>query len=191
MSKIKNLLKSVLDKDGTEFKSHLNNIVTDRISDHLEYRKQEISTTLLHKENKKEEIDESVYTFKNTSDVKKFVSAATEAGIKKNLMKVKGKTVDVKGIKDKDMIGMLNLVAKDMKGTVSESISSILDTDEGDVIVFEDGSVRFVTSEEANILSEIHDSLNSNEREDFIKKISESSSIIEILLNCSNDGREE
>ena len=141
---------------------------------------------LLSKLKESVELDEEVYTFKSPSDVKKFVSAATEAGVKKNLIKVKGKSIDIKGIKDKDMIQMLGLVAKDMKGTVSESISNILDGEDGEQVVFEDGSSRFITKNEANSLAEIHDSLNSDEREEFINKISESSDIVEIILGHIN-----
>jgi len=96
---------------------------------------------------------------------------------------MKGKSVTVTGIKDKDMIQMLGLITKDMKGTVSESISNILNGEDGEQVVFEDGSSRFITKNEANSLAEIHDSLNSDEREEFINKISESSDIVETLLN--------
>ena len=265
MSDIKNLLKSVLDKDGAKFTSHLNDVVVERISNKLEIRKKEISSSLLKPENKEDinesveldeakqgpptfvfsnnrkakqfakdisnsgvatgtvsgnrvidveflkgspkvaraaiakylkqlrgkaisksvesvEIDEGTYTFKKSSDAYNFMKAATEAGLKKNFLKMKGKSVTVTGIKDKDMIQMLGLIAKDMKATVSESISNILDGDDGEQVVFEDGSSRFITKNEANALAEIHDSLNSNEREEFINKISESSEIVEILL---------
>ena len=191
MSDVKNLLKSVLNKDGAKFTSHLNDVVVDRISNKLENRKKEISSSLIKLENKEEikesvELDEGTYTFKSPSDVKKFVSAATEVGVKKNLIKVKGKTVDVKGIKDKEMLQMLSLVAKDMKGTVSESLSNILNSEDGEQIIFEDGSSMFITKNEANLLAEIHDSLNSDEREQFINKISESSDIVETLLGHIN-----
>jgi len=191
MSNVKNLLKSVINKDGAKFTSHLNDMVVDRISNKLENRKKEISSSLIKPENKEEikesvELDEGTYTFKSPSDVKKFVSAATEVGVKKNLIKVKGKTVDVKGIKDKEMLQMLSLVAKDMKGTVSESLSDILNSEDGEQIIFEDGSSMFITKNEANLLAEIHDSLNSDEREQFINKISESSDIVETLLGHIN-----
>ena len=191
MSDVKNLLKSVLNKDGAKFTSHLNDVVVDRISTKLENKKKEISYSLIKLENKEEikesvELDEGTYTFKSPSDVKKFVSAATEVGVKKNLIKVKGKTVDVKGIKDKEMLQMLSLVAKDMKGTVSESLSNILNSEDGEQIIFEDGSSMFITKNEANLLAEIHDSLNSDEREQFINKISESSDIVETLLGHIN-----
>ena len=191
MSDVKNLLKSVLNKDGAKFTSHLNDVVVDRISTKLENKKKEISSSLIKLENKEEikesvELDEGTYTFKSPSDVKKFVSAATEVGVKKNLIKVKGKTVDVKGIKDKEMLQMLSLVAKDMKGTVSESLSNILNSEDGEQIIFEDGSSMFITKNEANLLAEIHDSLNSDEREQFINKISESSDIVETLLGHIN-----
>ena len=108
MSNVKNILKSVINKDGAKFTSHLNDMVVDRISNKLENRKKEISSSLIKPENKEEikvsvELNEGTYTFKSPSDVKKFVSAATEVGVKKNLIKVKGKTVDVKGIKDKGL----------------------------------------------------------------------------------------
>ena len=191
MSDIKNLLKSVLDKDGAKFTSHLNDVVVERISNKLEIRKKEISSSLLKPENKEDinesvEIDEGTYTFKKSSDAYNFMKAATEAGLKKNFLKMKGKSVTVTGIKDKDMIQMLGLIAKDMKATVSESISNILNGEDGEQVVFEDGSSRFITKNEANSLAEIHDSLNSNEREEFINKISESSEIVEILLGHIN-----
>ena len=129
------------------------------------------------------ELDEGTYTFKKSSDAYNFMKAATEAGVKKNFLKMKGKSVTVTGIKDKDMIQMLGLITKDMKGTVSESISNILNGEDGEQVVFEDGSSRFITKNEANSLAEIHDSLNSDEREEFINKISESSDIVETLLN--------
>ena len=191
MSDIKNLLKSVLDKDGAKFTSHLNDVVVERISNKLEIRKKEISSSLLKPENKEDinesvEIDEGTYTFKKSSDAYNFMKAATEAGLKKNFLKMKGKSVTVMGVKDKDMIQMLGLIAKDMKATVSESISNILNGEDGEQVVFEDGSSRFITKNEANSLAEIHDSLNSNEREEFINKISESSEIVEILLGHIN-----
>ena len=84
------------------------------------------------------------------------------------------------------MLQMLSLVAKDMKGTVSESLSNILNSEDGEQIIFEDGSSMFITKNEANLLAEIHDSLNSDEREQFINKISESSDIVETLLGHIN-----
>ena len=191
MSDVKNLLKNVIDKDGAQFTSHLNDMVVDRISDKLESRKMEIASSFIKPENKEDinesvELDEGTYTFKKSSDAYNFMKAATEAGLKKNFLKMKGKSVTVMGVKDKDMIQMLGLIAKDMKGKVSESISNILNSEEGEQVVFEDGSSRFITKNEANCLAEIHDSLNSDEREDFINKISESSDIVETLLKHIN-----
>jgi len=184
MSDVKNLLKHVINKDGAKFTSHLNDMVVDRISDELESRKMEIASSFIKPESKESvELDEGTYTFKKSSDAYNFMKAATEAGVKKNFLKMKGKSVTVTGIKDKDMIQMLGLITKDMKGTVSESISNILNGEDGEQVVFEDGSSRFITKNEANSLAEIHDSLNSDEREEFINKISESSDIVETLLN--------
>ena len=55
------------------------------------------------------------YTFKSPSDANKFVSSASNAGLTKRNFKIKGKTVDVSGVKDKEMNQMLQMLAKEMK----------------------------------------------------------------------------
>ena len=57
------------------------------------------------------------YIFKSSSDANKFIKAASNAGLTKRNFKIKGKSVDISGIKDKDMNQMLQMLAKDMKAT--------------------------------------------------------------------------
>lgn len=120
MSKeIKNLLATALDKDGSSFKDTLEDILSQRIQTELDVRKNEISSDIVKTESV--ELDEGTYTFKNSGEANKFMKTATQAGIDKKTLKVKGNSVTVGKLKDKDMQQMLDLMAKDMKAKINAS----------------------------------------------------------------------
>ena len=64
----------------------------------------------------------STYTFKNPSDAKKFVSDTSKTpgliGVNKKNFSVRGKIVTISGIKDKEMIHMLSMIAQEMKAKI-------------------------------------------------------------------------
>tara|TARA_R110001583_G_scaffold190031_1_gene353921 strand:+ start:613 stop:966 length:354 start_codon:yes stop_codon:yes gene_type:complete len=117
MSEIKKLIKTALENEGSSFKEILDTEISSRITNRLDTRKEEIASEVLGINS--EEINESTFTFKSSGDVKKFMSAAMEAGVDKKVLKSKGKSVSVNKLKDSDMENMLELIAKDMKAKIS------------------------------------------------------------------------
>ena len=115
-----------------------------------------------------------VYKFKSASDAKKFVSSITVAGINQRnvraISKGGGKTVAVAGVKDKEMLSMLDFLAKEMKAireetTMNDIIASLqesLDNENGVNFEPKDGTNIHITQEDATNLTSVHDTLNED-----------------------------
>jgi len=129
MNDFNETLKAVLNDDGQQFTKDIDQTISERIADRLDDRRKEISSDMLNDAiGSKKPVNESTYTFKNSADAKKFLSSASEVGLDKKEMKLSGKSVVVSGVKDKEVLSLLNLVAKDMKATVKENQDLIHNT---------------------------------------------------------------
>jgi len=117
---INDMLSSILQNNKDEFISAFKSEVEERIGSSIIDKGLSVSKSLLEPTPSDEEpIKEakqksSNYTFKNSSDAKKFVSAASTAGLNKKNFSIKRDVVSVSGI-DKDMSRMLEMLAKEMK----------------------------------------------------------------------------
>lgn len=129
MTDFNETLKAVLDSDGQQFTQNIHQIVSERIADRIDDLKKEISIDMLNDATgNRGSVNESTYTFKSPADVKKFIGSASEVGLDKKSMKVSGKAVTVNGVKDKEVLSLLNLVAKDMKADIKENQDLIHNT---------------------------------------------------------------
>ena len=110
------------------------------------------------------------YKFKNILDAKKFTSSIITASIHKRNIKHKGKEVVISGIKDKEMITMMDFLAHEMKAikediTMNNIISSIqeaLSDDNGVIFEFKDETNIHITQKDAINLTSVHDTLNED-----------------------------
>ena len=118
---IDNMVASVINGDKEEFSSSFSSEMQDRIASKFTEKTTELSRDILSSPDAPVESDdvlqEEMYTFKSTSDAKKFVTSASNAGLTKRNFKVRGKTVDVSGVKDKEMNQMVQMLAQEMKAT--------------------------------------------------------------------------
>ena len=112
---IQNMIGAIIDGDKEDFKASFNAEMGDRVTTSLVNKSLELSKDLIASSENEEEPLEETYTFKSPTDAKKFVTSASNAGLTKRNFKIKGKTVDVSGVKDKEMNQMLQMLAKEMK----------------------------------------------------------------------------
>ena len=119
---MKDMISSILNKDREGFDSAFKNEMQDRVGSHLVDKNLELSKDILSTENGNPTIEESrgtTFKFKSPSDAKKFATSAAKTpglvGVSKRNFSVKGKDVLINGIKDKEMLQMLTMLAKEMK----------------------------------------------------------------------------
>ena len=119
---MKDMISSILNKDREGFDSAFKNEMQDRVGSHLVDKNLEISKDILSTEDGNPTIEESkgtTFKFKSPSDAKKFATSAAKTpglvGVSKRNFSVKGKDVLINGIKDKEMLQMLTMLAKEMK----------------------------------------------------------------------------
>ena len=109
---IDKMLASIINGDKEDFSSSFSSEMKDRIASKFTEKTTEISKDILRSD---ETLQEEMYTFKSTSDAKKFITSASNAGLTKRNFKIRGKVVDVSGVKDKEMNQMIQMLAKEMK----------------------------------------------------------------------------
>ena len=114
MEDMAKMIGSVLGDDKEGFESAFNAEMDTRIGKVVVDKNLEISKDII---SSTEEPVEEAYTFKSPTDAKKFVTAASNAGLTKRNFKIRGKAVNISGVKDKEMNQMLQMLAKDMKAT--------------------------------------------------------------------------
>ena len=121
---MKDMISSILSKDRDSFDTAFKSEMQDRIGSQLVDKNLEISKDILSTENKNESIEESkgtTFKFKSTTDAKKFAISAAKTpglvGVSKRNFSVRGKDVSINGIKDKEMLQMLTMLAKEMKAS--------------------------------------------------------------------------
>lgn len=112
MDDMAKMIGSILSDDKEAFAAAFNSEMDTRVGEVVVDKNLEISKDVMVPT---EEPVEEAYTFKSPSDAKKFVTSASNAGLTKRNFKIKGKTVDVSGVKDKEMNQMLQMLAKEMK----------------------------------------------------------------------------
>tara|TARA_R100001082_G_C4351808_1_gene154893 strand:+ start:146 stop:490 length:345 start_codon:yes stop_codon:yes gene_type:complete len=112
MEDMAKMIGAVLSDDKEGFKSAFDSEMDTRLGEVIVNKNLDISKDIM---TSTEEPVEEAYTFKSPSDAKKFVTSASNAGLTKRNFKIKGKTVDVSGVKDKEMNQMLQMLAKEMK----------------------------------------------------------------------------
>tara|TARA_R100000008_G_C3556691_1_gene153629 strand:+ start:685 stop:1131 length:447 start_codon:yes stop_codon:yes gene_type:complete len=135
-----NMLASVLTGDREGFESAFKSEISDRIGTKIADRTLDVAKDLMKQPTSEDTIvdspsdcatdnsswkkykkeNESVteaYKFKSSSDAKKFISAASNAGLNKRNFKLMSTTVDISGVRDKSMTQMLEMLAKEMKAT--------------------------------------------------------------------------
>ena len=125
MEDMAKMIGSILSDDKKGFQSAFNAEMDTRIGEKIVDKNLEISKeVMMSPDAPGSESPESLspdapvseaYTFKSPSDAKKFVDSASNAGLTKRNFKTKGKTVNVSGVKDKEMNQMLQMLAKEMK----------------------------------------------------------------------------
>ncbi|MAE81600.1 MAG: hypothetical protein CMB80_02600 [Flammeovirgaceae bacterium] len=123
---INNMIDSLLNNNKDDFSAAFVSEIQDRITTNIVDKNVKISQNLLNDVQSTDEdqpIDEAktkstTYTFINSSDVKKFIKAASQAGVGKKNFNIKGKTVTSSTI-DLDMEQLLHFLAKDMKAKVT------------------------------------------------------------------------
>lgn len=115
---------------------------------------------------KNNELVETNYTFNSPRTAKNFMSSATQAGINKRDISVKGKSVTVGNIRDNDMKDMIHYLAKEMKAHIKESLIPALQlamyTDETAIVEAKNGIDIHITPKDASLISHIHDNLNED-----------------------------
>ena len=116
MDDMAKMIGSILSDDKEEFASAFNAEMDTRVGEVIVNKNLDISKDIVTPEALSPDAPVSeAYTFKSPSDAKKFVNSASNAGLTKRNFKIKGKTVDVSGVKDKEMNQMLQMLAKEMK----------------------------------------------------------------------------
>ena len=116
MDDMAKMIGSILSDDKEAFTSAFNAEMDTRMGEVIVNKNLEISKDIVAPEELSPDAPVSeAYTFKSPSDAKKFVTSASNAGLTKRNFKIKGKTVDVSGVKDKEMNQMLQMLAKEMK----------------------------------------------------------------------------
>ena len=124
------MLNSIISGDKDSFVDAFKSEMQDRIGSEIVNKNLEISKDILNtvsSDEKSDSIEEAknntTYTFKSPSDAKKFSSSAAKTpglvGVNKRNFVVKGKSVTISGIKDKEMLQMLGMLATEMKAKVS------------------------------------------------------------------------
>ena len=112
MDDMAKMIGSILSDDKEAFTSAFNAEMDTRVGEVIVNKNLDISKDMM---TPTEEPVEEAYTFKSPAEAKKFVTSASNAGLTKRNFKIKGKTVDVSGVKDKEMNQMLQMLAKEMK----------------------------------------------------------------------------
>ena len=123
---MQDMIASILNKDREGFNDAFKNEMQDRVGRHIVDQNVEISKDILKTSDTEEPtIEESkgtTFTFKNPSDAKKFANSAAKTpglvGVNKRNFSVKGEQVTISGIRDKEMLQMLTMLAKEMKASV-------------------------------------------------------------------------
>lgn len=122
---MQDMISSILNKDREGFDSAFKSEMQDRVGIQLVDKGLEISKDILRPSESQESIEESkdtTFKFKSPSDAKKFATSAAKTpglvGVNKRNFAVKGKNVSINGIKDKEMLQMLTMLAKEMKASV-------------------------------------------------------------------------
>ena len=118
---IDNMIASVLSKNKDVFSSAFKSEMEERIGSSVVDKNLEISKDIITNDTEEDvSVEEakqepSTYTFRSSSDAKKFVSAASNTGLSKKSFSIKKDIVTVSGVKNKEMREMLQMLAKDMK----------------------------------------------------------------------------
>lgn len=119
---MKDMIASILNKDREGFDAAFRSEMQDRVGSHIVDKNLEISKDIMKSSEETATIEESTFKFKSPSDAKKFSASAAKTpglvGVNKRNFKVKGKNVSITGIKDKEMLQMLTMLAKEMKASV-------------------------------------------------------------------------
>ena len=114
-----NMLASVLGADKEGFESAFKAEISDRIGTKISDRTLDVAKDILQQVDGTDEVVTETYKFKSSSEVKKFITAASNAGLNKRNFKVSSNTVDITNVKDKGMTQMLQMLAKEMKATTT------------------------------------------------------------------------
>lgn len=122
---MKDMISSILNKDRDGFDAAFKSEMQDRVGSHLVDKNLEISKDILNSPQESDTIEESkntTFKFKSPSDAKKFATSAAKTpglvGVSKRNFTVRGKDVSINGIRDKEMLQMLTMLAKEMKASV-------------------------------------------------------------------------
>jgi|6_EtaG_2_1085325.scaffolds.fasta_scaffold156566_1 uncharacterized glyoxalase superfamily protein PhnB len=122
---IDDMLASVINNDKDEFSSTFSDEIRSRIASKMVDMNVEISKDLLSNDDTDvdDNIDESrknsvVYNFKNTTDAKRFIKAALNAGVNKRNIKSSNTNVSISSV-EVDIKQVLHYLAKDMKAVES------------------------------------------------------------------------
>jgi len=139
------------------------------------------------------------YTFKKSIDAKKFTSSIILAGINKRNIKIKNKEVVISGIKDKEMITMMDFLSHEMKAIKEDttmnniilSIQEALSDENGIVFESKDGTNIHITQEDALNITSVHDTLNEDNQTK-MRSLLESSEeeYTKVLTFCNNQFNE-
>jgi len=124
---INDMIDCILHSNKEDFSVAFNSEIQDRINTNIIDQNVEISQNLLNDdqltdEDEDQSIDEvneksTTYIFINSSDAKKFIKSASQAGVGKKNFNIKGKIVTTSNV-DLDMEQLLHFLAKDMKAKV-------------------------------------------------------------------------
>ena len=121
---INNMLASIINDKMDDFSSAFRSEIGDRIATSLSDKTLDVSSDLMstNEEPEDETIEEAKatsnsYTFRNSSDAKKFINTASQSGVGKKSFSIKGNVVLVSNI-DSDMKHVLEFLAKDMKAKI-------------------------------------------------------------------------
>jgi hypothetical protein len=126
---INNMLASIMNDKMDDFSSAFRAEIGDRIATSLSDKTLDVSSDLMSTDEEPEDEtpeDETIeeakntstsYTFRNSSDAKKFISVASNSGVGKRSFSIKGNVVGVSGL-DSDMEHVLLFLAKDMKAKI-------------------------------------------------------------------------
>ena len=116
---INSMIDSVLNGSRDDFSAAFVSEIQYRINSNIVDKNVDIAKDIIKDDEKIEEarVLSKNYTFKSTSDVKKFIEAAKHTGVGGRNITIKGNSVNISNI-DSDMEQVLGFLAKDMKAKI-------------------------------------------------------------------------
>tara|TARA_R110002020_G_scaffold231588_2_gene442775 strand:- start:820 stop:1344 length:525 start_codon:yes stop_codon:yes gene_type:complete len=170
---LKDMISASLNDDMDGFKASFETEVNDRISSKIAQKHVEVSQNIMQSDveeafSKKAKANK--YSFKSSTDAKKFIKAVLKTGAKKTNIKTSGNAVVVKDLDDGDMGELIYFMAKDMNSVGEsaaienkKSINNLLeqlDTETKNILVNGIANDEMTYAEILDLAKELTDDIN-------------------------------